>query len=157
VLLLPIRFPCSKQDKALYRWCHTNTARNRQATFHRNLSCFGSNNSHGYLEALCSNTATVIGNIAVLFCILMFASPLSVIQLVIRTKSAGIIPLPFTVVTCLNCFCWVVFGWFTLKDINVWLPNILGLAFGIIQVILKLVVGGRDNTLPAYSGVDIAP
>jgi hypothetical protein len=53
VLLLPIRFPCSKQDKALYRWCHTNTARNRQATFHRNLSCFGSNNSHGYLEALC--------------------------------------------------------------------------------------------------------
>jgi solute carrier family 50 (sugar transporter) len=90
-------------------------------------------------------SADVIGNIAVLFCILMFASPLSVIQLVIRTKSAGIIPLPFTVVSCLNCFCWAVYGFFALNDINVWLPNSLGLTFGVIQVILKIVFCGRDN------------
>jgi solute carrier family 50 protein (sugar transporter) len=102
------------------------------------------------------NTANLIGNIAVLFCILMFASPLSVIRVVLQTKSAKSIPLPFTVVSCLNCFMWVVFGWFKLKDVNVYLPNVLGLTFGVIQVALKLMFGDKDG-LPAYAGVGIAP
>jgi solute carrier family 50 (sugar transporter) len=109
------------------------------------------------VKPFAANTANVIGNVAVLICIIMFASPLSVIQLVLRTKSAESIPLPFTVMSCLNCFSWVVFGWYKLKDINVWLPNILGLTFGVVQVILKLVFYGQDKSLPTYSAVEIAP
>ena len=114
------------------------------------------------IQPFATRTANVIGNIAVLFCILMFASPLSVIQVVLRTKSAKSIPLPFTIVSSLNCFLWVVFGWFKLQDVNVWLPNSLGLTFGMIQVILKLVFGDHhdgSSSLPTtnYSPVNLAP
>ena len=103
------------------------------------------------------NTADLIGNTAVVFCIVMFASPLSVIKVVLETKSAKAIPLPFTVVSVLNCFMWVVFGWFDAKDVNIWLPNVLGLTFGVIQVGLKLVFGDNDAGLPAYQSVGVAP
>ena len=73
-----------------------------------------------------TNTANLIGNLGVLFCISMFASPLSVIKVVMETKSAKSIPLPFTVVSCFNCFLWVVFGLIEAKDVNIYLPNILG-------------------------------
>jgi uncharacterized protein with PQ loop repeat len=91
---------------------------------------------------------TLIGNIGVTICVLMFASPLSVIKLVLKTKSAGSIPLPFTVLTTVNCLMWTVFGWFAMKDVNVYLPNFLGLVSGIIQVLLKLVYGSIKDVLP---------
>ncbi|CAB9520951.1 Bidirectional sugar transporter SWEET15 [Seminavis robusta] len=100
-----------------------------------------------------ANTANLIGNVAVLFCILMFASPLSVIRVVLQTKSAKSIPLPFTVLTCVNCFMWVIFGWFKLNDVNVYLPNILGLTFGLIQVALKVQFGDKDGLPMSTSGI----
>lgn len=103
-----------------------------------------------------ANTTNLLGNIAVLVCILMFASPLSVIKQVLESKSANAIPLPFTLVSCVNCFMWVVFGWFEMKDINVYLPNMLGLTSGLVQVALKLMFGDNDK-LPVYAAGDVAP
>ena len=103
-----------------------------------------------------ANTANLLGNIAVLFCIIMFASPLSVIKVVLETKSAKAIPLPFTLVSCVNCFMWSVFGFFEMRDINVYLPNLLGLTSGLVQVALKIIFGDNDN-LPAYATADVAP
>ncbi|KAG7343031.1 sugar efflux transporter [Nitzschia inconspicua] len=91
---------------------------------------------------------TFIGNIGVTICVIMFASPLSVIKVVLETKSAKSIPLPFTVLTTINCFMWTVVGWFAMKDVNVYLPNGLGLASGIAQVVLKLVYGNNNDALP---------
>lgn len=97
-----------------------------------------------------ANTANLLGNVAVLFCVLMFASPLSVIKVVLETKSAKAIPLPFTVVSVLNCLMWTVFGWFEMKDVNVYLPNILGLISGLVQLALKIRFGDNDN-LPIFA------
>ena len=83
--------------------------------------------------------AGVIGNMAVLFCMLMFASPLSALRTVLRTRSAKSIPLPFTMATILNCFLWSVAGLGEFKDFNIYFPNLLGLAFGLIQVGLKII------------------
>lgn len=83
--------------------------------------------------------AGFIGNMAVLFCLLMFASPLSALQTVLRTRSAKSIPLPFTLATILNCFLWSVAGLGEFKDFNIYFPNLLGLAFGLIQVGLKIL------------------
>lgn len=96
---------------------------------------------------------TLIGNIGVTICVIMFASPLSIIKLVLEKKSAKSIPLPFTILTTLNCFMWAVFGWFGMKDVNVYLPNLLGLASGIVQVGLKLLYGNinKDILLPQSS------
>jgi solute carrier family 50 protein (sugar transporter) len=88
-----------------------------------------------------NEAASIIGNLAVLFCIAMFASPLASLKTVLRTKSAKSIPLPFTLATVVNCILWSVAGIFQMKDIKVYLPNILGLTFGLAQVSLKLMYG----------------
>jgi solute carrier family 50 protein (sugar transporter) len=97
--------------------------------------------------------AEVVGKAAVVLCVAMFASPLAALKVVLETKSAKAIPLPFTIASILNCFCWSVFGVWSLNDPNVYFPNILGLAFGLSQLILKLVYGngthGAESVLPA--------
>jgi solute carrier family 50 protein (sugar transporter) len=90
--------------------------------------------------------ATTIGNVAVFFCLLMFASPLSALRSVIATRSAASIPLPFTMATILNCFLWSVAGLGEFKDFNIYFPNLLGLTFGLIQVALKIVFGDGDGS-----------
>jgi len=92
-----------------------------------------------------------IGQAAVLFCIALFASPLASIKTVISTKSARSIPLPFTIAATANCLTWTVTGVLKLKDWNVIVPNALGLAFGLAQVMLKLMYGNRDpEQQPGY-------
>lgn len=94
-----------------------------------------------------SDAATIIGNLAVLFCIAMFASPLSSLKTVLATKSAKSIPLPFTIATVLNCVLWSVAGIFQMKDMKVYFPNLLGLSFGIAQVVLKLIYGDKPTRI----------
>jgi len=97
--------------------------------------------------------AGFIGNAAVVFCLLMFASPLAALQTVLRTRSAKSIPLPFTLATILNCFLWSVAGLGEFKDFNIYFPNLLGLAFGLIQVGLKILfdygssVGAKEDQM----------
>jgi uncharacterized protein with PQ loop repeat len=100
------------------------------------------------LKPFGSYSEVLIGNIGVTICVLMFASPLSVIKLVLATKSARSIPLPFTVLTTVNCLMWTVFGWFAMNDVNVYLPNFLGLVSGIVQMLLKLIYGSNEDALP---------
>jgi len=90
--------------------------------------------------------AGFIGNTAVMFCLLMFASPLSALKTVLRTRSAKSIPLPFTLATILNCFLWSVAGLGEFKDFNIYFPNLLGLAFGLIQVGLKILFDYGSST-----------
>ena len=87
----------------------------------------------------------MIGNLAVLFCVAMFASPLAALKTVLQTKSAKSIPLPFTLATVLNCFLWSVVGLFDMHDVNVYFPNLLGLGFGMAQVFLRLLYGDGND------------
>ena len=86
-----------------------------------------------------SYSAGIVGNAAVMFCLLMFASPLSTLKTVLRTRSAKSIPLPFTLATITNCFLWSVAGLGEFHDFNIYFPNLLGLAFGLIQMALKIL------------------
>lgn len=88
-----------------------------------------------------NHPADFIGNLAVFFCVAMFGSPLAALKTVLQTKSAKSIPLPFTLATVLNCFLWSVFGLLDMRDVNIYLPNLLGLAFGFAQVALKFLYG----------------
>jgi solute carrier family 50 protein (sugar transporter) len=93
-----------------------------------------------------------IGATAVLFCIALFASPLASLKTVIEEKSARSIPLPFTVMAVANCLFWSITGLAKLKDLNVIVPNILGLFFRIVQVRLKLIYGnGPSDNGNGYS------
>ena len=86
-----------------------------------------------------------VGTAAVLFCIALFASPLSTLKTVMETKSADSIPLPFTIASLLCCFFWSVTGILELHDLNVIVPNALGFLCGLAQVALKLRYSGNIN------------
>lgn len=93
--------------------------------------------------------AELVGNLGVTLCICLFASPLASLGAVIRQKSAKSIPLPFTVATAINCFLWVVMGILEMNDPHIYFPNILGLIFACLQLILKCVYGdGKAVSLP---------
>jgi solute carrier family 50 protein (sugar transporter) len=92
----------------------------------------------------------IIGLSSVAICLAMFGSPLAALQTVLKTKSAKTIPLPFTLATLINCFCWTVFGLFNMKDPYVYVTNTIGLVFAVVQLVLKLKYPGDpgDQHLP---------
>lgn len=87
----------------------------------------------------------VVGVEGVLLCVLLFASPLATLKQVIETKSAHLIPIPFTVACLINCILWVIVGWFELNDFMIYAPNLLGFACTLAQVGLKLVYGSEAS------------
>jgi FtsH-binding integral membrane protein len=88
-----------------------------------------------------NDPAKIVGNMAVALCISMFGSPLAALKTVLQTKSARSIPLPFTLATVLNCLLWSITGLFQMRDANIYVPNLIGLAFGVAQIVLKLIFG----------------
>lgn len=97
-----------------------------------------------------------IGKAGVVFCVALFASPLAALKTVLQTRSASSIPLPFTIACAINCACWVVWGWFAMHDSNIYVPNILGLAFSLTQLALKLHFPGGGSAYPSRSGSPVA-
>lgn len=85
----------------------------------------------------------LIGKLGVLFCIILFASPLSTLRTVIATRNANCIPLPFTLACLINCGLWSISGLFDMHDFNIYFPNVLGLIFSVLQVLLILFYGRR--------------
>ena len=91
----------------------------------------------------------LIGSGGVALTVCLFASPLSVMKLVIEKKSAAAIPLPFTVASFINCFLWSVMGLVVTGDINIIIPNVLGLLCTVAQLALKFYYGdGPKLDLP---------
>jgi solute carrier family 50 (sugar transporter) len=87
----------------------------------------------------------LIGKVGLLFRVLMFASPLTTIRVVIRTRSARSIPLPFALACSVNCVLWIIFGVYQVKDPNVYLPNMLGLGFALAQLTLKALFRSTND------------
>ena len=89
--------------------------------------------------------ADIIGKEAVIFTIVLFVSPLVVLKHVVTTKSAGSIPLPFTLASIVRCIAWVVAGYWKMKDFNLYFPNMVGIVSAIVQLVLKCVYMRRGN------------
>ena len=95
--------------------------------------------------ALLDPSAVIIGHLAVLFCIVMFASPLAALPTVLETKSAKAIPLTYTVAVLANSILWTIVGLLDMHDVHIYFPTILGLALSALQIGLKLKFGnGHD-------------
>jgi solute carrier family 50 (sugar transporter) len=93
--------------------------------------------------------AWLIGKVGMVIGVLLFASPLTVLRVVIETKSARSIPLPFTIASTINCFLWTVFGLWEVDDPNLYIPNALGLGFSLAQLGLKLYY--EENVLKEFT------
>ncbi|XP_072958421.1 bidirectional sugar transporter SWEET6a-like [Typha angustifolia] len=77
----------------------------------------------------------IVGVLCVIFGTCMYASPLSVMKMVIQTKSVKYMPFFLSLVCFLNGVCWTAYALIRF-DIFVTIPNGLGALLGAAQLIL---------------------
>ncbi|XP_038878919.1 bidirectional sugar transporter SWEET4-like [Benincasa hispida] len=82
-----------------------------------------------------SKRSMVVGTICILFNIGMYASPLAVMKLVIKTKSVEYMPLSLSVASFANGVAWTIYACLPF-DPYILIPNGLGTLFGLAQLIL---------------------
>ena len=87
----------------------------------------------------------IIGDITVLLTIATFASPFAALKAVLQSQSSQAIPWAFTLAAFTNCFFWSVVGILDMKDVYVSIPEVSGLVMTLIQILLKLYFGDRQN------------
>lgn len=84
------------------------------------------------------NRARVLGWVCVTFSVSVFAAPLSIMKVVIRTKSVEFMPFSLSLFLTLSAVMWLLYGVLS-RDLYVALPNILGFVFGVIQMVLYVI------------------
>ncbi|XWS61577.1 hypothetical protein CRYUN_Cryun07bG0137400 [Craigia yunnanensis] len=95
----------------------------------------------------------VVGIIAILFNIMMYASPLSVMKLVISTKSVEYMPFFLSLASFANGVAWTTYA-FLPFDPFIAVPNGLGTLFSLAQLLLyatyynstKRIIAARQET-----------
>ncbi|GBG78857.1 hypothetical protein CBR_g28082 [Chara braunii] len=85
-----------------------------------------------------SDRAAAVGLVGDVLGVASFAAPLSVLGLVIRTKSAEFLPITLILYMGANGLMWLLYA-ITIKDIYVFLPNMLGVSLSIGQIILYIM------------------
>ncbi|XP_062074620.1 bidirectional sugar transporter SWEET4-like [Humulus lupulus] len=80
----------------------------------------------------------VVGLVGVFVSIVMYSSPLSIMKLVISTKSVEFMPFSLSLASFMNCLVWSTYALIRF-DPFVFVPNGLGILFGVAQLILYAV------------------
>lgn len=87
-----------------------------------------------------------VGSICVVLNIVMYISPLSVIKMVILTKSVAFMPFFLSFFIFLNSAVWTGYG-VASKDVFLVIPNGVGTLFGAVQLALHIIYRGNKPPL----------
>jgi len=80
----------------------------------------------------------ITGYCAMIFNVLMYAAPGEKIYRVITTKDYKLIPIFSTMGGFACSLCWLMYGIYQ-RDWKLYVPNALGLAFAILQIVIYLI------------------
>jgi len=86
----------------------------------------------------------IIGYVVNVNLCFFYAAPLTTMVEVCRTRSAVSIHVRTTVMTILNSFFWLAYG-FAVHDPFIYVPNCTGFVFGVMQALLLLMFGSKRN------------
>ncbi|PWA79819.1 nodulin MtN3 family protein [Artemisia annua] len=86
----------------------------------------------------------IVGLICIVFNILMYASPLTVMKMVIKTKSVRYMPLTLSLATFANSIVWCVYALLRF-DPYILVPNGLGSISAIVQLVLYATYYSSTN------------
>ncbi|KAG5601296.1 hypothetical protein H5410_032666 [Solanum commersonii] len=84
------------------------------------------------------NRQLFCGTAATIFSIVMYASPMSIIRLVVKTKSVEYMPFFLSFAVVVSCSCWFTYAMLGM-DPFVGISTGVGLALGIVQLILYFI------------------
>uniref|UniRef100_A0A9I9CUT7 Bidirectional sugar transporter SWEET n=1 Tax=Cucumis melo TaxID=3656 RepID=A0A9I9CUT7_CUCME len=85
-----------------------------------------------------------VGWICAAFNLSVFASPLSIMKRVIRTKSVEYMPFFLSFFLTLSATMWFFYGFF-IKDLFIALPNVVGFLLGMVQMIMYMIYKDRKG------------
>ncbi|XP_031130120.1 bidirectional sugar transporter SWEET2a-like [Ipomoea triloba] len=88
-----------------------------------------------------------VGYLSVFSLISMFASPLFIINLVIKTRSVEYMPFYLSLATFLMSLSFFAYG-LLLYDMFISVPNGIGAVLGIVQLVLYFYISGRSGEEP---------
>ncbi|GLJ19393.1 hypothetical protein SUGI_0349410 [Cryptomeria japonica] len=92
----------------------------------------------------------VAGTLGVILSIVMYASPLSVVGDVIRTKSVKYMPFLVSLFSTLNALVWSAYSLMA-RDIFIAVPNGIGFLLGITQLVVYFIYRTSEPILPISS------
>ena len=105
----------------------------------------------GMLSATVISNYKVVGLISVIFTVAYYGAPLSTMIKVIRYRNSASLHILMIMVNLINAILWTSYGAFAVNDLNIWLPNALGIALSSGQIILVILFPKRstmdDNNL----------
>ena len=88
--------------------------------------------------------SNITGLIAMIFNIIIYAAPGEKIIRVIKTKKYELIPIYSSIGGFLCSICWLIFGFYQ-NDMNLIIPNSLGILFSIIQILIFFILYSKSD------------
>jgi len=84
-------------------------------------------------------SSTVLGLWASAFTVVLFGSPLTTLQTVIRTRNSSSILFRLSLAQTTNAALWTAYG-IVMQQAFVWAPNGVGLILGLIQLAVRIII-----------------
>jgi solute carrier family 50 protein (sugar transporter) len=102
-----------------------------------------------------------IGTLGMAFSLAYYASPLSTILHVLKTKDSSTLYMPLILSSLVNSIMWVVYGYVAKNDLNLWVPNAVGVLLTSFQALLKFIYPSMSSSaasdkIPAPSSQETA-
>ncbi len=127
------------------------------ATYHL-YSIYAPNPSHYYISSAVITTSLIghslgfhhlVGFLAMISAILVYASPLATLGVVLTEQSTRSMPFPTSVAAFFTAFSWTLYGGIIARDLTILIPSILGVILASAHLLMYVLYG--FDTTPAYA------